>query len=91
MYIYNIVWRWVKDINLLDYDYVFIPTNNNELHWVLFVIVPAERWVECYDSLYEAGGFHNESLSFIIRFLKDYKVLNSLPVDDWTWSVKNCF
>jgi hypothetical protein len=38
----NSVWRWVKDINLMDYDYVFIPTNNNELHWVLFVIVPAK-------------------------------------------------
>jgi hypothetical protein len=55
---------------------------------VLFVIVPAERRVECYDSLYEAGGFHYESLSVIIRFLKDYQVLNNLPVDDWTWSVK---
>jgi Ulp1 family protease len=59
VYRYNIVWRWVKNINLLDYDYVFIPTNNNELHWVLFVIVPAERRIECYDSLYEAGGFHH--------------------------------
>jgi Ulp1 family protease len=72
----------------LDYDYVFILTNNNELHWVLFIIVPAERRVECYDSLYEAGGFHYESLSVIIRFLKDYQVLNNLPVDDRTWSVK---
>jgi Ulp1 family protease len=32
VYRYNIVRRWVKNINLLDYDYVFIPTNNNELH-----------------------------------------------------------
>jgi hypothetical protein len=30
VYRYNSVRRWVKDINLLDYDYVFIPTNNNE-------------------------------------------------------------
>jgi Ulp1 family protease len=88
IYIYNSVRRWVKDINLLDYEYVFIPTNNNRLHWVLFFIVPAERRIECYDSLYEAGGFHYESLSVIIRFIKDYQVLNKLPVDDWMWSVK---
>jgi Ulp1 family protease len=88
VYRYNSVRRWVKNINLLDYDYVFIPTNNNELHWVLFVIVPAKRCVECYDSLYEAGGFHYESLSVIIIFLKDYQVLNKLPVDNWMWSVK---
>jgi hypothetical protein len=43
VYRYNSVRRWVKNINLLYYDYVLIPTNNNELHWVLFVIVPAER------------------------------------------------
>jgi Ulp1 family protease len=71
----------------LDYDYVFIPTNNNELHWLLFITVPAERRVECYDSLYEAGGFHYESLSVIISFLKDYQALNKFPVDEWTWSV----
>jgi Ulp1 family protease len=88
LYRYISVRHWVKNINLSDYDYVFIPTNNNELHWVLFIIFPAERCVECYDSLYEAGGFHYESLSVIIRFLKDYQVLNKLPVDDWTWSVK---
>jgi hypothetical protein len=34
----NNIRRWVKDINLLDYDYMFIPTNNNKLHWRLFVI-----------------------------------------------------
>jgi Ulp1 family protease len=88
VYRYNIVRSWVKDINLLDHDYVFIPTKNNELHWVLFVIVPAECRVECYDSLYEIGGFHYESLIVIIRFKKDYQVLNTVPVDDWTWSVK---
>jgi Ulp1 family protease len=84
----NSVWRCDKDNNLLDYGYVFIPTNNNKLHWVLFFIVPAERRVECYDSLYDANGFHYESLSVIIKFLKDYQVFNKLPVDDWTWSVK---
>jgi Ulp1 family protease len=88
VYRYNIIRCWVKTINLLDYDYVFIPTNNNELNWVLFVTVPAERHIECYDSLYEAGGFHYESLSAIIRFIKDYQVLNKLPVDDLMWSVK---
>jgi Ulp1 family protease len=88
VYRYNSVRRWVKDINLLDYDYVYIPTDNNELHWVMFIIVPAERRVKCYVSLYDADGFHYESLSVIIKFLKDYQVLNKLPVDDWTWSVK---
>jgi Ulp1 family protease len=88
VYRYNSVWRWVKDINILDYDYVFIPTNNNKLHWVLFVIVRADRRVECYDSLSDTDGFHYESLSGIIIFLKDYQVFNKLPVDDWTWSVK---
>jgi hypothetical protein len=28
VYIYQSVRLWVKDINLLDYDHVFIPTNN---------------------------------------------------------------
>jgi Ulp1 family protease len=88
LYRYNSVRRWVKYINLLDYDYVFIPTTNNKLHWVLFIIVPAEPRVECYDSLYDTNGFHYESLSVIIKFLKDYQVFNKLPVDDWTWSVK---
>jgi Ulp1 family protease len=49
IYRYNIVRRWVKYINLLDYDYVFIPTNNSKLHWVLFIVVPAEHLIECYD------------------------------------------
>jgi hypothetical protein len=77
----------VKDINLLDYDYVFIPPNNNRLHRVLFVIAPAEHRVECYDFLYDTNGFHYESLSIIIKFPKDYQVFNKLHVDDWTWSV----
>jgi Ulp1 family protease len=84
VYRYNSVRLWVKDINLLDYDYVCIPTNSNELHWVMFVIVPAKRRVECYASLYDADGFHYESHSVIIKFLKDYQVLNILHVDDWT-------
>jgi Ulp1 family protease len=88
VYIYNNVRRWVKVINILDYDYIFIPTNTNKDHWVLFVIVPAERRIECYDSLYEAGGFHYESLSLIIRFIKDYQGRNKLHVDDWMWSAK---
>jgi Ulp1 family protease len=55
---------------------------------MLFLIVPAERRVKCYDSIYDADGFHYESLSVIIQFLKDYQVFNKLHVDDWTWSVK---
>jgi hypothetical protein len=88
VYRYNSVRSWVKNINLLDYDYVFIPTNKNEQHWVLFIIVPADLRVDCFDSLYEAGGFHYESLSVIIILLKDYQVMNKLPVDDWKGSVK---
>jgi Ulp1 family protease len=88
VYKYNNVRHWV-DINLLDYDYVCIPTNNNKLDWVLFVIVPTERRVECYDSIYDANGFHYESLNVIIKFIKDYQVSNKLPVDDWVWSAKN--
>jgi hypothetical protein len=42
VYNYNNVRLWVKHIKLLDYDYIFIPTNNNKLHWVLFVIVPSQ-------------------------------------------------
>jgi Ulp1 family protease len=38
--------------------------------------------------LYDANIFNYESLSFIIKFLKDYQVFNKLPVDDWAWSVK---
>jgi Ulp1 family protease len=87
VYKYNNVRHWV-DINLLDYDYVCIPTNNNKLDWVLFVIVPTERRVECYDSIYDANGFHYESLNVIIKFIKHYQVTNKLPVDDWVWSVK---
>jgi Ulp1 family protease len=78
----------MKDINLLDYDYVFIPTNNSKLHWMLFIIVPDESRLKCYDSIYDANGFHYESLNVIIKFIKDYLVSNKLPVDDWTWSVK---
>jgi Ulp1 family protease len=88
VYRYNIIRWWVKDINLLDYDYVFIITNNNTLHLMLFIKVPAERRVECYDSRYYANRFNYESLTFIIKFLKDYQVFNKMPVDDWTWSVK---
>jgi Ulp1 family protease len=80
-YKYNTIGRWVKDIKLLDYDYVFIPTNKNKLHWVLFVIVP-----ECYDSLHDANYFHYESLNVIIRFIKYYQLNNKLQVDDWSWS-----
>jgi hypothetical protein len=55
---------------------------------VLLIIFPAERRIECYDLLYNANGFHYESLSVIIKFIKDYQVSNKLPVDEWTWSVK---
>jgi hypothetical protein len=88
VYNYNNVRRWVKNIKLLDYDYVFIPTNNNKLHWVVFVIVPAQRRVKCYDSLHDANDFHYESLNVIIRFIKDYQSKNQLQVDDWSWSVR---
>jgi Ulp1 family protease len=88
VYICNIVRCWVKYINLLDYDYVFIPSNSNKLHWVLLIIVPSERRIGCYDSLYEADGSHYNSLSVIIRFIKDDQVLNKLPVDNWMWWVR---
>jgi Ulp1 family protease len=88
VYKYKNVQRWVKDINLLEYDYIFIPTNNNKLHWMLFIIVPTERQVECYDSIYDAHGFHYESLNVKIKFIKDYQVSNKLPIDNWMWSVK---
>jgi Ulp1 family protease len=88
MYKYNNIQCWVKDIKLLDYYYIFIPTNNNKLNWVLFIIVPAERHVECYDSLHDAKDFHYEPLNVIIRFIKGYKLNNKLQVDDWSWSVR---
>jgi Ulp1 family protease len=88
VYKYNNVQCWVSDINLLDDYYVFIPTNNNKLHWMLFIIVPDESRVECYDSRYDANVFHYESLNVFIKFINDYKVSNKLPVDGWAWSVK---
>jgi Ulp1 family protease len=88
VYRYNSVLSWVKYINLLDHDHVFIPTDNNELHWVLFILVPSERRVECYDLIYDADRFYHESLSVIIRFPKEYQFFNNLPVDDWMRSVK---
>jgi hypothetical protein len=88
VYRYNSVRRWVKDIKIFDYEYVFIPTNITTDHWVLFVIVPAERRIDCYDSRLEAGAFHYESLSVLMRFIKEYQVRNNLQVDDWIWSVK---
>jgi hypothetical protein len=78
----------VKNIKLLEYDYIFIPTNNNKLHWLLFIIVPAQRRVECYDSINDANDFHYESLNIILRFIKDYQSKNKLQVDDWSWSVR---
>jgi Ulp1 family protease len=88
VYRYNSVQRWVTDINILDYDYVLIPTNINKDHWVLFIIVPAERQIDCDESRVEAGAFNYELLSVLIRFIKEYQALNQLSVDDWIWSVK---
>jgi Ulp1 family protease len=73
VYNFNNVRQWVKNIKLLDYEYIFIPTNNNTPHWVLSVIVPAQRRVEFYDSLHDANNFHYESLNVILRFIKDYQ------------------
>jgi Ulp1 family protease len=88
VYQYNNIQRWVKNINLLDYDYMFIPTNNNKLHWVLFVIVPAQQCIERYDSLHDANDFHYQSLNVIIRFIKDYQLKKNLQVNDWSRSVR---
>jgi Ulp1 family protease len=88
VYKYNNVQRWVKNIKLLDYDYVFIPTNTNKLHWVLFVIIPDQKRVECYDSLHDVNDFHYDSLNVIIRFINYYQLKNKLQVDDWSWSVR---
>jgi Ulp1 family protease len=88
VYKYNNIRIWVKNIKLLDYDYVFIPTNNNKLHWVLFIIVPAQRRVEYHDSLHDTNDFHYESLNVIIRFIKDYQLKNKLQVNNWSWSVR---
>jgi Ulp1 family protease len=88
MYNYKNFQRWVKNIKLLDYDYVFIPTNNNKLHWLVFIIVPAQRLVECYDSLNDANDFHYESLNVILIFIKYYQLKNQLQVDEWSWSVR---
>jgi hypothetical protein len=49
----------------------------------MFVIVPVQRCVKCYDSLYEANVFHYESLNLIIKFIKDYQLSNKITVNNW--------
>jgi Ulp1 family protease len=55
---------------------------------VVFIIVPAERRVECYDLIRDGNDFHYESLNVIVRFIKDSQFNNKLQVDDWSWSVR---
>jgi hypothetical protein len=69
----------VRDIKLLDYVFVFIPANIKKLHRVLFFIVPAERRVECYESLHDANDFHYESLNGIIKF--HHQIHNGLSIE----------
>ena len=43
--------RWIKEKNVLDYELVAIPVNQNS-HWTILVICPETKSVIYYDSLY---------------------------------------
>ena len=50
-YDYNDVRRWTKNIDIFEYDKIFIPINISNGHWTLAVISMQLLEIKYYDSL----------------------------------------
>jgi Ulp1 family protease len=89
-YYYATVRRWVGNVNLMELDYIFLRTKDNEFHWMLFIINIAARRFECYDSLFNKrrNNYHYQSFNILQRFMSQEQREHYYPVDDWAWSVK---
>ena len=82
---YKNVQRWAKRAkiagkDLLKVEYVFIPINVSESHWVLAVVSPARKTIEHFDSM------HGRSSSIInnIRAWLEGELGSSYVEDEWT-------
>jgi len=49
-YNYDAVTRWSRQLDLKDYEAVFIPINLTDIHWLLAVVCPQRCVVHTYDS-----------------------------------------
>ncbi|CAH1757548.1 8224_t:CDS:2 [Entrophospora sp. SA101] len=83
VYSYSNVIRWTKKIDIFSKQFIYVPINVNDSHWILAVIKIRERRIELWDSL---GNRHIKTVDdhscgvFVCMFAK----LLSDGIDDET-------
>jgi sentrin-specific protease 1 len=88
-YDYEGVRRWSRFVpgkNLFDLDKLFIPINENNVHWMLVVVSFQECCIRFYDSAKRDrhSGPDQKYLKWIKMYIRDE---HKLPLDDWKTEV----
>jgi hypothetical protein len=73
----------------MSHELMFVPVNMENVHWVLFIICPANREIIVIDSLYDPKSqYHVNIYHNLVRFIQDYQKTRLLPQDRWAWDIK---
>ena len=70
-YEYSRVSRWTEDVDIFFYDWIFIPCNVSESHWICFGIFLEERTIEVFDSLPQKDISYDTHLKSLLLYLSD--------------------
>ncbi|CAJ0907054.1 16046_t:CDS:2 [Entrophospora sp. SA101] len=88
VYSYSNVIRWTKKIDIFSKQFIYVPINVNDSHWILAVIKIRERRIELWDSL---GNRHIKTVdrwSFKNQFINTRN--NGPQIDDHSCGVFVC-
>lgn len=83
---------YVKEQDLFEWDYLYVPMNVNENHWVMVLVNFKKRTLWALDSLPplgQAGYGMEKQLYCVARFLHDLAKLRSLPIEVLKWHRKD--
>jgi len=70
--------------NFLNLEFVFIPTNVTDIHWVLFVLRPRLQRIEYYDPQNNGcNGLYLEAYHKLVNFINSEILAEEKPVQ-WT-------
>jgi Ulp1 family protease len=59
--------------SFLSHEKILGPVRKHGIHWLLFVICPANRQINIIDSLYDQGSCHVKMFDNIAKLIEKYE------------------
>ena len=80
---YQQVRTWTKNVNLFTCEQVYVPINENNVHWTGLIADMKERRIQYYDSL---GGTGRDYMEAMLEYLgKEHMRLYGCSMDKTGW------